>query len=197
MSRYMAFVDGENLTNRFEAMIKDGRQPRTPSDKYDPRAVIHLLGRMAWSPATFLRVSNEAKLLRVHYYTTFSGASDEFEVFRQQVAGLRSVEFAGGMVDRPMRDMPVLGRVFQKSSRRTKTKSVDINLCVDVLEYTHQNALDGIVLVSGDVDYLPLINAVMRSGRLAVVAALSSGLSSELRLSADTFLLLDDVYFAS
>ena len=196
MSRYMAFVDGENLTLRFEAMIKDGRKARLTGDN-NVRWPVHHSSGLAWSPATIhsLPGAGGAELLRVHYYTTFAGAADEFEQFRVRVSHLVAASFVGSYSSSVKRSLPVVGRVFHKTKRETKTKSVDINLCVDVLEYTRQNALDGIVLVTGDVDYLPLIHAVMRSGKIVIVAALSSGLSTELKLAADGLIPLDDLYF--
>lgn len=77
----------------------------------------------------------------------------------------------------------------------TRTKSVDINLCVEVMEYVARDALDSLFLVTGDVDYLPLIEATMRSGKRVYVGALSSGISARLRYAADRFIDLNPIYF--
>lgn len=62
-------------------------------------------------------------------------------------------------------------------------------------DYVRQHALDVMYLVGGDVDSLPLVTATMRAGIPVHLAAFSSGLASRLRHSADTFTLLDGVYF--
>ena len=49
-------------------------------------------------------------------------------------------------------------------------------------------------IVSGDGDFIPLIKECIRFGKHVHVAALSSGLSPELRYEADQFLLLDNMY---
>jgi hypothetical protein len=57
------------------------------------------------------------------------------------------------------------------------------------------NALDGVYLVTGDVDYSPLIEAVMRAGKRVYVASLSSGTSDVLKELPDRYFNLDVKYF--
>lgn len=47
----------------------------------------------------------------------------------------------------------------------------------------------------GGVDYMPLIEAVMRAGKRVYLGALNSGLSPRMRTAADRFLVLDAMYF--
>ena len=68
-------------------------------------------------------------------------------------------------------------------------------MTVDILTHTFQNNIDIVYLLSGDGDYIPLINEVMRAGKQVYVAAFSSGLSPKLKTVADKFTLLDDLYF--
>lgn len=55
--------------------------------------------------------------------------------------------------------------------------------------------VDVICLISGDGDYLPLIQEVTRTGKRIYVAALSSGLNPQLIRSVDSFLNLDPLFF--
>ena len=195
MSRLMAFVDGENLTARFETMLHEGRRPRVTNHAhlaFGP--VAHEMGLFAWSPATVSGFPGDEEVLRIHYYTTFSGGADKLEEFRKRVATHKALWLQDDLMV-PRRTLPLIPRVFHKTARNTKTKSVDINLCVEVLEYVRQNALDSVFLVTGDVDYLPLIDAAMKAGKRVYVAALSSGLSSQLMYGVDQFISLDDRYF--
>src|SRR6266568_1000438 len=196
MSRLMAFVDGENLTTRFQDMVNEGRKPRTsPSPQWEflPETE-YQENKYVWSPATVRNLFSDESLLRVHFYTTFPGPPNEADALTEEIARL---------VAQPLRDndiypavqLRLIPRVFQKQKRNTKAKSVDINICVDVMEYTGRNSLDAVYLVTGDIDYAPLIEAVMRAGKRVYVAALSSGLATRLRYGTDRFIDLDKTYF--
>jgi uncharacterized LabA/DUF88 family protein len=63
------------------------------------------------------------------------------------------------------------------------------------MEYVKNDALDGVYLVSGDVDYRPLVEAVMRAGKRAYVASLSSGRSKGYLNTLDRHIDLDYYYF--
>jgi hypothetical protein len=194
VSRFMAFVDGENLTVRFEAMVKDGRKPRDKGGRYIAWPIEHLPGLFVWHPATIFGLQG-GDLIRVLYYSTFVGGADGLESFRQHVASRNAYEFIDSGDSVVKRGIPLIPRIFHKTARNTRTKSVDINLCVDVLEYVRQDALDAVYLVTGDVDYLPLVEAVMRAGKRVFVAALSSGLSNQMRYGVDQFNSLNERYF--
>ena len=79
--------------------------------------------------------------------------------------------------------------VFKK--KRQGTKSVDINICVDATRHVSQSGLVTVVLVTGDGDYLPLIQELMRRGVDVEVQALSDGCHSELKYVPDSFRDLD------
>lgn len=195
MAKVMAFIDGENLTARFEAMVRDGKAPRT--DSVIPHTVVvqHLQGLLAWHPHTIKEMYLGDTLERAYYYTTFSGAEQELEQFSATIGQCDVAEPVRSDIDMPGRPIRLIPRVFKKSARRTKTKSVDISLCVDVLECVKNNALDAVYLVSGDIDYRPLIEAVMRAGKRVYVASLSSGCSPQLSNIPDRFVNLDSLYF--
>lgn len=196
MSRLMAFVDGENLTTRFQEMVGTGRAMRTTNDP-NPWlhywAVSHERDKFVWSAGSVRQLFEDEELVRVHYYAMCESGGDETEKLSQQLAGLQTHQYGGGLgVVRTVRLMP---RVFQKTKRNTKTKSVDINICVDAMEYVARNSIDSVYLITGDIDYSPLIEAVMRAGKRVYVAALSSGLAPRLRHATDRFVDLDPVYF--
>ena len=45
--------------------------------------------------------------------------------------------------------------------------------------------------MTGDGDYIPLIQEIMRQGKQVIVGALSNGLNPKLRVVADNFIDLD------
>jgi uncharacterized LabA/DUF88 family protein len=191
----MAFIDGKNLTARYESMVKDGRRPKTQPERiWSERKfnIDHEPGVFLWYPLSLGKL--RATTLRAHYYTTFIGSEDNLDALSERISKCIAAEM-NPVGPGEIATTNLVPCVFLKTARSTKTKSVDINLCVDVLEYVRQHALDVMHLVGGDVDYLPLVTATMRAGITVHLAAFSSGLAPRLRHSADTFTLLDGTYF--
>jgi uncharacterized protein (TIGR00288 family) len=85
-------------------------------------------------------------------------------------------------------------KVFRKYKNK-KAKGVDIQMTVDILTHVYQNNLEVVYLVSGNGDYLPVIEEVIRKGKQVYLAAFSSGLNKTLVHYVDKFINLDDVYF--
>lgn len=203
MGKCIVFVDGENLLLRFQSMKDAGRKMRTGAHQYEFHRhlgqVIHSQDRYVWNPSIVREVA-DGPLARVNYYTTFQGSTDDLEALETQISGLKAHLILGhhGGVDTLMPNATgLVPKVFKKQSRGKKTKSVDINICVDVLTQAYQGAVDDIYIVSGDGDYAPLIEQVMRTGKRVHVAALSDGLSPVMRRISDHFVLLDEVMFES
>lgn len=175
----MVFVDGENLCVRFERMCKE-------AGKIPLNTVQHEVGAFVWRKGfTF---NWPLDVLRVTYYTSVAGTDDGLKELQDRMAKLhwaRSDNHGGRMVP----------RVFKKAKSGEKTKSVDINLCVDILRHCYADDLDTVVLMSGDGDYLPLLREVMRRGKQAIVAAFSSGLNPEIGRTVDGLQILDDRFF--
>ncbi|MBD3311047.1 MAG: NYN domain-containing protein [Candidatus Magasanikbacteria bacterium] len=73
----------------------------------------------------------------------------------------------------------------------TKKADWDVGLAVDAIRLSH--SLDAIVLVSGDGDYLPLLDYLQKStGKQVEVVAFGKTSSNRLVESADDFLDLDE-----
>ncbi|MFQ6015807.1 MAG: NYN domain-containing protein [Anaerolineae bacterium] len=75
-----------------------------------------------------------------------------------------------------------------RSSRAIKN-SVDIHLVIDMMRtlYSYPN-IKTYVLVTGDRDFIPLINTVRQHGKKAVVVGVAGAASSHLAQSADEFI---------
>lgn len=176
------FVDGENLVLRYEDMLKDGATPKTD--------VIHIPGLLVWHP-TITTIFNFS-ISRFSFYQTIVGDDNKLHEARQKISDVRynykeSREKGGKGSLYP--------RLFNKRARGTKTKSVDINISVDILRNVMNKTGDVIFLLSGDGDYLPLIEEVMRHGKQVWLAAFSKGLSPNLRFAPDDFIDLDKIFF--
>jgi uncharacterized protein (TIGR00288 family) len=72
--------------------------------------------------------------------------------------------------------------------------SVDIHLCIDVMRtlYT-QKHIDKFVLVTGDRDFIPLVNAIRQNGKEVVVIGIGGAASAHLAQSADEFLFYEQI----
>jgi uncharacterized LabA/DUF88 family protein len=177
MSKSMIFVDGENLTYRFQAMVKDGKTPRAAVE-YQPDTFVWTNGivrHSAWH------------LIRVSYYTSVVGDEPKVRSVEEQLKAIQYNYSGGSGFINP--------HVFKKQKRGDKTKSVDINLVTDILRHAYNESVDEVCILTGDGDYLPAIREVMRKGIRVYVGAFSSGLDGRLHTQSDEFIDLDPMYF--
>ena len=169
-SRIMMFVDGENLAIRYKAELGDG-QPG--------HHVIPVPDVLVWS--RFASRTNDTPVwVRRYYYTSARGDAEAREGYEEQLR-------AAG-IEAP--------RVFP---RRTggRSKRVDVTLATEMLTHAHRGNFDIAVLVAGDEDYVPLVEAVKSEGRRVAVWFVGSGLSPALRRSADHFWDMRELFFAN
>ncbi len=74
---------------------------------------------------------------------------------------------------------------------RVRQKGVDALLAVDMLDGAFSSIYDVAVLVAGDADFVPVVEAVRRRGVMVVVAAARESLAEELRRAADRFIEIE------
>jgi uncharacterized LabA/DUF88 family protein len=178
------FADGENLVARYEDMLRDGRVPKP--------GVVHVPGVVVWHPNITRHIL--CKITRLGFYQTAVGDTERVYTVKELISNV-TYEYDDGD------GIPGQGnlhpKVFKKESRQTTTKSVDINITVDVLRAAmHANGHgDVIMLLSGDGDYLPLVEEVMRHGKLVWLCAFSKGFNKHLKFAADDFFDLDAIFF--
>jgi len=179
MARMMVFIDGENLVMRYQAMLQAGMKPKK---------VQHVQDIYVWHPNTFHTTYDQ--VVRATYYTYVVGDLAKVAAIEEDIKQ-RSFQthYVG---QRPSTLYPM---VFKKDRKEARAKGVDIQMTVDMLTHSYQNTIDVVYLISGDGDYIPVINEVMRMGKQVYVAAFSSGLSPKLKTVVDEFTLLDDIYF--
>jgi uncharacterized LabA/DUF88 family protein len=157
----MLFVDGENLAMRWRSQHEKKQVPSHV--EYEPDVFV-------WS--RYLNMEKHAccNIVRRHYYTS---------------AG-RDIDYQEGIADR----LKSLGleapRVFPRTKSR-KSKRVDVTLSVDMLAHAYQKNYDVAVLVAGDEDYVPLVEAVKNAGRRVFLWFCQAGLSPALKHSSDYY----------
>jgi uncharacterized LabA/DUF88 family protein len=123
---------------------------------------------------------------RLGYFTSVVGDEDETQKVRVLIRSL-------GFEPKVMKEVKELARrreenlIFQLVLE--KPKGVDIGLAIRVLEDAYRNVFQECVIVTSDLDFLPLIQAVQRLGKRVSVAGFRSGLgkSSALEYVPDIF----------
>jgi len=188
--RCLVVVDGENLTMRYQAMLANGRTPC--------KHVFHLPDVCVWH-GKILWVNYpghgdmRADIYRVAYYTSCTGDDAEMKRVSVQISEMKYS--CRGAVGGSIAMGRITPYVFKKLRKSQKTRQVDIRLCIDALRGAYADSYDTLALLSGDSDYVSLTRDIMKRGKKVVVAALSSGLSDDLRLSCDLFISLDERLF--
>lgn len=165
-SRYMIFVDGENLAIRYKNLLAEKKIREFDHVKYEEDIYV-------WSHCALRRHHKDIALVRSYYYTCVRGDSNKIEDIIDQ------------LLDTGISDP----RVFKKKEGRSKR--VDITLATEMLSHSYSNNFEVAVLVAGDEDYVPLIQEVKRAGKQVAVWFFEEGLSKNLRRESDVYLNID------
>ena len=80
---------------------------------------------------------------------------------------------------------------------RYDQKEVDVSLAVEMMEHALMNHFDVAIVVSGDRDYIPVIQKVQASGKRVEVASYEEFISNdkELLMTADVYHKLKEIPF--
>lgn len=72
--------------------------------------------------------------------------------------------------------------------------SVDIHLCIDAMRTLYSQAhIDKFVLVTGDRDFIPLVNAIRQHGKEVIIIGIGGAASAHLAQSGDEFLFYEQI----
>lgn len=180
---WMAFIDGENLTIRGQAVAKKRNAKLVTGENFERDVFIWFPEKRGWSHEVLQSTEQTSlvyRALRSHYYTSLSGDDLRLAKIREQLRGLG---FEPSVFKRP-KDRAV--------------KGLDIALASDMLSHGFRNNYDVAVLFGGDGDYIPLVEEVKRLGKLVYVAFFDDeNLSAELKMAADRFFDLSELLSAA
>jgi uncharacterized LabA/DUF88 family protein len=184
LGRMMIFVDGENLTIRYQNTVREGWVPRED--------VTHIKDTLIWNEgAAFL--ADGFTVIRAYYYTSVQGADSKLDEVRYTIKNLTYPLSFG------TRDINTFTPwVFKKERSNglgVKAKGVDIQMTIDILSHVYKNNVDAIYLLSGDGDYVPILEEVIRQGKRVYTAAFKSGCSPKIPLISDQHYWLDSNFF--
>ncbi len=121
----------------------------------------------------FLR--GNRRLVRAHAYCPTSPQPGDEQMFLQAVKGL---------------GYRITTKNYKTFSSGAKKADLDLDLCMDVVRLVDGKAVDCVVLVSGDSDFMPLLDYCSDHGVRVEVAAFDEAMSATLRQSCDLFINL-------
>lgn len=80
--------------------------------------------------------------------------------------------------------------------RKQRQKGVDVLIAVNVLSHVARGNFDKVVLLAGDADFLPLVDAVVEMGAIIDVAASAKSISTDMINAPDHFreITTDDLF---
>ena len=179
--RWMLFVDGENFSKAGQRALAAVDIQPAAGERWRPDVYLWAgIGAPSWSNTIEPTTSTgqygwqpAADLRRAYYYT--SDDADEPEWTATRLA-IREIGFEPQLFKR----------------RKGRSKAVDVALASDVLTLGASGQYEVAIIVAGDGDYVPLLQAVKRLGLHVGVAFIVKDTSSELRIAADEFLDLTE-----
>jgi uncharacterized LabA/DUF88 family protein len=159
----MVFADGENLAIRYGRMLVNSGG--TPPNNVQYKKDIFVWGVTLNNEC----LNSKVMVIRKHYYTSVPGNITPTDIEdKLKAAGIEAP------------------RVFPRHKGRG-SKRVDITLATEMLSHAARKNFDVAILVAGDEDYVPLVEAVKSEGRRVYLWFVDDGLSPALRRSADYY----------
>ncbi len=186
----VVIVDGENLAIRYKAMIE--------SDYEAKNNVIHVKDIFVWSPDLFQHHNTRKDILRISYFTCITGDDVKLKKLNDKISKIEysyTVDIVGsGGGTRKISNKGTLNpRLFIKQKGQ-QSKKIDIAMVIDAFNYSILDNIDEIHIMTGDSDFIPVIQEIMRRGKKVTVSSFSSGASAEMKHTPDTYQCLDDIF---
>jgi len=178
------FIDGENLVARYQQMLEEGWRVED--------GVVHEKDVFVWHPD--VTCTGMMEVIRASYYTSVQGDAKRLSEVRDRISdtiynwrrlfGSQSKTGQGTLYP----------QVFKRPRGSRRSRQVDIHITIDMMRSACGDAIDAVLLLSGDGDFIPLLDEVGRRDKKVWVAAFSSGLNRDLPHHADEFLCLDSTF---
>jgi len=132
----------------------------------------------------FAAVRGGTRALRVFYYDCLDDIQKSGEVDGQYQARLRKQEGIFSEIQSLPGYHVRLGSLSGKGTK-TRQKEVDVLLAVDMLTHSHQKNMSRATLLSGDLDFKPVVECLVRQGTYIVVVFERRSAAADLYGSAD------------
>lgn len=163
--RIAVFIDGSNLYN--------GMRDNVSSTRVNLQELIRQL-------------ADDRDILRTYYYNaplTDDYENDLREGQQRFFESLRRIPYVTVR----------LGRLHRRHDGSLVEKGIDVSIAVESLSLAYDDAYDTAILVSGDGDYIELVEAIKRRGKHVECAMFKNQSAGVLMEYADVFHPLDDL----
>ena len=164
--RVMVFIDGSNLYHVLEQIC--GRHD-VQFDKFSKK------------------LANGRDLRRVYYYNI----RQEPIEFNNNTSD--QDKFLTSLYDTPYLEVK-LG-IWKQRRGTMVEKGVDVMLATDLVTRAYENQYDTAIVVSGDADFYPALQAVKDTGKHVELAAFDTNISTEAAKTTDVHIKLNKTYF--
>jgi hypothetical protein len=165
--RWMQFIDGKSFTDLALKLLRGSNYEPLESDSYKKDCFLWPGGDKNSLPHPPLA---EPWPVRSFYYTAVSGNEDVRADAREKI-----------------RNLGFEPHVFSNDKQAQKSNGADIALTGDMLSNAFRGNYEIAVLVSGNGEYVPLVEEVKRLGKRVHVHFFGGHAHPELKLVADAF----------
>ncbi len=164
--RVMVFIDGSNL---YHVLTQSCGRHDIQFDKFA------------------LKLANGRQLQRIYYYNIRQESDTNPNV------GFEQQKFLDSLYDTPYVEVR-LG-IWKQRGDTMVEKGVDVMLATDLVTHAYNDHYDTAIVVSGDADFYPALQAVKDVGKHIEVAAFDMNLSAESGRVADVTINFKKTYF--
>jgi len=164
--RVMVFIDGSNL---YHVLTQSCGRHDLQFDKFA------------------LKLANGRDLKRIYYYNIRQESDTNPNM------GVEQQKFLDSMYDTPYVEVR-LG-IWKQRGDIMVEKGVDVMLATDLVTHAYKDHYDTAIVVSGDADFYPALQAVKDVGKHIEVAAFDMNLSGESGRVADVVVKFNKTYF--
>ena len=192
MRRVMVFIDFENFNIAFMSYYRSIGEPYPRLDYNKvPQEIVKLIPGGNELVKTFLCAPKPDDFL----------AQDERRAGTYRwINGLKNQPYFTVIEGRHVA-RPVSGQTFSTMDISDPTtyyveeKGTDINMGTHILAKGFLNAYDTAVIVSGDTDYMPVLDVLNTIGKIAVCVGVKGQNMVKLKTHSDDIIILDEKYF--
>lgn len=164
--RVMVFIDGSNL---YHVLGQTCGRHDLQFDKFAQK------------------LANGRDLRRVYYYNIRQ------EAFEDRSNAADQDKFLSSLYDTPHLEVK-LG-IWKQRGATMVEKGVDVMLAVDLVTHAYKDHYDSAIIVSGDADFYPALQAAKDVGKQVEVAAFDTNISGEAARVSDLHIKLTKTYF--
>lgn len=170
--RVFVFIDGSNLFGSIRDLnVRTGQRIKVAYEKL------------------FQYLAGDRELRRVYFYHSLPPEHISPEVYKQQIDFVYAVRQRTNEV---AVNFKVRQAYQQSRGDYLIEKGTDVKLATDLLSLAYNDAYDVGVLVSGDADFIEVVEEVQRLGKVVENAVFRQNSSPALRDTCDRFIFLDE-----